>query len=132
MTHPITPTPLDDDNKPGFSATATKLERLNEILVANVDRYAELLARKDPFAVIRDQTLQIEYLARQINTVNEEFLKSRGLADRLELHRHSINMMAINLKITPRRHFIRRWRIQRQLADILIKMAEDFPTKEGR
>lgn len=124
MTTPITPTPFDD--KPGFSASADKLEHLIDVLAANVDRYAELLAGTDPFAVIRDQTLQIEYLARQINTVNEEHLKNRDLADRLELHRHSINMMAINLKITPRRHFIRRWRIQRQLADILIKMAKDF------
>jgi hypothetical protein len=130
MTTPITPTPFDD--KPGFSATADKLERLINILAANVDRYAELLAGTDPFAVIRDQTLQIEYLARQVNTVNEELLKTRDLADRLELHRVSIDAMAINLKIIPRRHFIRRWRIQRHLADILIKMAKDFPTKDGQ
>jgi hypothetical protein len=131
MTHPITPTPLDD-GKPGFSATADKLEHLIGILAANVDRYAELLAGTDPFAVIRDQTLQIEYLARQINTVNEELLKDRDLADRLELHRGSIDAMAFNLKLIPRWHFIRRSRIQRQLAGILIKMSADFPTEERR
>lgn len=124
MTTPGIPTPLDD--KPSFSATADKLERLINILAANVDRYAVLLAGTDPFAVIRDQTLQIEYLARQINTVNEELLKNRDLADRLELHRASIDAMALNLKIIPRLHFIRRRRIQAQLASILTKMAEDF------
>lgn len=128
MTTPITaitPTPLDDD-KPGFSATADKLGRLIDILAANVDRYAELLAGTDPFTVIRDQATQIEYLARQLNTANEQLLKNQDLADRLDLHRLSIDAMTINLKLIRRRYFIRRWRIQQQLANILIKMGEDF------
>jgi hypothetical protein len=127
MTTPTTPNLAAE--KPSFSETATKLESLNNALAANVDRYAALLAGRDPLAVIRDQNLQIEYLARQINTATAETLRIQDLADQLELHRESVTEMARNLRILPRWCWIRRNRIHRQLAQIAISIERNTTRK---
>lgn len=126
MTHP---TP-DTDDKPGFSATADRLEHLADTMSTTVDRYATLLAstapgRPNPLdlaASIRHLNQLVDELTSTLSERNIRISRLVGAHYEIDLHRESVLEMQCNLRTIPRWHWIRRNRIRHQLALIAISI----------